>query len=228
MGTIDLNADLGEGLPAEVDDALLAIVTSASVACGGHAGDRKSMTRILVAARPPGIRIGAHPSYPDRQNFGRASVPMQSHDLVATILDQTRALERIAREHGVNVEYLKPHGALYNDAASKPEIHEAVKRAAVELGLPLMILAGSPLSYAPHRTIREGFIDRGYQSDGSLIPRSQPGAILTDPRAAAEQAVRLAPEVDSLCVHSDTPGCVSLLSAARTALVAAGHRISAQ
>lgn len=228
MPAVDLNADLGEGLEG-TDDSLLALVTSANIACGGHAGDRESMRLTVKAALERGVRVGAHPSYPDRENFGRVTLEIPSAALVSSIVEQVRSLVEAAREEGTEIAYVKPHGALYNDAAWDPEIGRAVVEAAAALSLPLMMLAGSPLAGAASvAIIREGFIDRGYRPDGSLVPRDEQGAILTDPERVAEQALALAPSVDSLCIHSDTPGTLQLLGAAREALEAAGYEIAAR
>lgn len=229
MARIDLNADLGEGVAEDVDGALLAVVTSANVACGGHASDPRTMRQTVKAALELGLRIGAHPSYPDRENFGRVSVKMAPEALTASIVNQVQSLIEVADDEGAEVAYVKPHGALYNDAAWDPEIGRAVVGAAARLSLPLMMLAGSPLARAAAvPIIREGFIDRGYREDGSLIPRSEDAALVTDPERAARQAVALAPSVDSLCVHSDTPGALQLLRAAREALEAGGYEIAAR
>lgn len=229
MPAIDLNADLGEGRCGEVDEALLALVTSANVACGGHTGDLDTMRRTVKAALELGVRIGAHPSYPDRENFGRVTLEIPAAALVSSIVEQVRSLVDVARAEGVQVEYFKPHGALYNDAAWDPGVGQAAVEAAAALSLPLMMLAGSPLARAAAvPIIREGFIDRGYREDGSLIPRSEDSALVTDPDRAARQAVALASSVDSLCVHSDTPGALQLLRAAREALETAGYEIAAR
>lgn len=173
-----------------------------------------------------GIRIGAHPSYPDREGFGRMSMAMEPAELVAEITTQVQALQQVALAEGAAVAYIKPHGALYNDAVRVPAIAAVIGEAAANLGVPLMCLAGSPLA-AGEGAIGEGFIDRGYMPDGTLILRGQLGASITDPDEAAAQALRLAPMVDSLCVHSDTPGASALMVAARRALEDAGYVIGA-
>lgn len=226
---IDLNADVGEGLPADQERALLEAVTSASIACGFHAGDAATMRSTLAVARELGIRVGAHPSYPDRDSFGRASVRMRPDSLIDCIGEQVSMLQEAALETGMRIWYLKPHGALYNDAAVDEEVARSVATAAGLLGLPMMLLAGAPtlprLPGDSPQVFAEGFVDRGYREDGTLVPRTEPGALITDPAAASEQAVRLAPSVHSLCVHSDSPAAVSLARAARAALEAAGYRI---
>lgn len=222
---IDLNADIGEGM-ADADAALADLITSASIACGGHAGDRASMAAAVRLCIERGLRIGAHPSYPDRQGFGRVSMPMEPAESIVAIVSQVEELQDVAQGLGASVAYIKPHGALYNDAASHSEIAGVVAEASRDLGLPLMCLAGSEL-VTTAGAIAEGFIDRGYSDGGRLIPRGQPGASITEPDEAAAQALRLAPKVDSLCVHSDTPGAPTLMAAARRALEAAGYVIGA-
>jgi 5-oxoprolinase (ATP-hydrolysing) subunit A len=228
-GRIDLNADVGEGLGPEKDRALMAQVSSVSIACGGHAGDAQSMASTVASAQELGLRIGAHPSYPDRPGFGRTTMAIAAGDLRSAIEAQVLSLVGIAGRLGAKVSYLKPHGALYNDAARDPSLFELIRELGDELGLPVMTLASrlgarkeSQSEPVPFDPIREGFIDRGYAADGSLIPRSEPGALIKDPAQAAAQAVRLAPCVDSLCVHSDTPDALSLITAARRALLGAG------
>ena len=219
MPHIDLNSDIGEGLPEETDLEILRLVTSANVACGGHAGDLSTMRRTAEACVRLGVRIGAHPSYPDRENFGRVSRSMPAAELLLSVIGQVRTLSSISNEAGGRVEYIKPHGALYHDRESNPEVSAVITEASDELGLTLMGTSGP---------IKEGFIDRRYSRDGTLAPRSSPGAMITDPAAAADQALALAPSVDSLCVHSDTPNSVRLVAAARDRLIEAGYRISAR
>jgi UPF0271 protein len=258
---VDLNADLGEGLPAEVDRALMEVVTSASVACGGHAGDPDTMRRTLQAAADLGVRVGAHPSYPDREGFGRRSMDIDPEQLRASIEQQVAALSDSAAHAGVEVAYLKPHGALYNDAVADPALLSLLLDTGHSLGLPLMIL-GSTVDRLVLREeslaagtgalssvtavavldgreiwrrelgagelrhpIAEGFIDRAYGADGTLVSRGHPGALITDRQEAAGQAVALAGSVDSLCVHSDSPSALELVKAARGALEAAGYEV---
>ena len=226
---IDLNADVGEGLPAELDRALMEVVTSASIACGGHAGDIRTMRLTLRAAQELGVRAGAHPSYPDKPNFGRVSITIGAEALLDAIGEQVSALQEAALQIGMSVAYLKPHGALYNDAAADEEVAATVATAASLLGLPMMFLGSAPtLAKLPGDAppvIREGFVDRGYRPDGSLIPRGEPGALISAPEDAAGQAVRLAASVDTLCIHSDSPSALALARAARAALEEAGMQI---
>ncbi len=227
--TVDLNSDLGEGLAASVDDALLGLVSSANVACGGHAGSLETMRRTVEVALRRGVRIGAHPSYPDRENFGRVHVSMSPDALERALVEQVDALIEVASPMGAAVAYIKPHGALYNDAVrgTEPDVLLALARVASRFGLPLMTLPGSALEGAAAKLIREGFLDRAYRPDGTLVPRAEPGALVTTPDGVREQALTLAPRVDSLSLHSDTPGAVELMRSARTALESAGYTISA-
>ena len=226
---IDLNADVGEGLPPEHDRALMGLVSSASIACGGHAGDAGTMRRTLFVASELGLRIGAHPSYPDRDGFGRRAMALGPQALIDCVGEQVSALQEAARQAGLRVDYLKPHGALYSAAAADEEVARAVAAAASLLGLPVMFLAGArTLGRLPEDTppvIREGFLDRGYRPDGTLIPRHEEGALIHDPDAAAVQALTLTLSVDSLCIHSDSPAALSIVRSARTALRTAGIEI---
>lgn len=219
---IDLNADIGEGLD-EVDRMLAPMLTSASIACGGHAGDMASMAAAVDLCRQHGLRAGAHPSYLDRVGFGRTSVEVEATTLTRSIVDQVERLSRIAEYSGTKIAYIKPHGALYNDTVLAGPVAEAVLSASRLSGLPIMCLAGSALADEAD-SIREGFIDRGYLG-GRLIPRGKPGDLISSPEDAAEQALSLAPSVDSLCIHSDTTGAPILLAAARRALQASGYEI---
>lgn len=226
---IDLNADAGEGLPADLERDLLQAVTSASIACGFHAGDQATMRRTLALAKQLGVRVGAHPSYPDRDNFGRVSMAMRPESLIDCVGEQVSMLQEAALETGMRINYLKPHGALYNDAAVDESVARSIATAAALLGLPMMLLAGAPtLTRLPGDSppvVEEGFVDRSYRQDGTLKPRSEAGALITDSTRAAGQAVALAPFVDSLCVHSDSPSAATLARAARAALEAAGYEI---
>ncbi|HEX2054741.1 MAG TPA: LamB/YcsF family protein [Actinomycetota bacterium] len=226
---VDLNADVGEGMPAEHERALLRLMSSANIACGGHAGDIATMRRTLEIARELGLRVGAHPSYPDRANFGRVTMAIGHQALVDSVGEQIASLQEAALQAGNSVAYFKPHGALYNDAAVNDRVAAAVFEVARLVGLPVMMLAGAP---APARvrdgidTLHEGFLDRGYRPDGTLIPRHEPGALLTSPEEAVAQALRLAASVDSLCVHSDSPAAVNLARRVREALEEAGYEVA--
>lgn len=249
MGTIDLNADLGEtvdGVPTADDEAMFAVISSASVACGGHAGDASSMREAVERAARFGVAVGAHPSYPDRIGFGRSALAMEPDDLRLTIADQLAGLEAA----GADIRYVKPHGALYHAAGADPRLARAVAAAVVGLsdrsGRAVPILArGDALAEACAETglpfVREAFLDRGYLPDGALVPRGAAGDLLDDPDAVAARAVRLARDgvveaVDgtpvaadaaSLCVHGDSPSAVAMARAVRAALDRAGVAVRA-
>ncbi len=235
MPSLDLNADLAEGqagTPPPGDEVLLQLISSANVACGYHAGDALLMQRTVAAARARNVRIGAHPGYPDPTGFGRRAMAATPDEVTAYIIHQAGALAAFCRAAGTSLSYVKPHGALYNtavrDAATATAIAAGVR--AVDPSLTILALPNSELFEAAAAaglgTAREGFADRGYQADGTLIPRGQPGALITDPAAAAEHALALAPHVDSLCVHSDTPGAVNIVRTVRERLIAAGYTIA--
>jgi UPF0271 protein len=245
MSWLDLNADLGEGVGD--DEAMLAIVSSASIACGGHAGDEDSMRAALRAAKARGVVVGAHPSFPDRENFGRKRMVLSPEDLDATIRSQVRTLVELGEEEGWPVRYVKLHGALANMAAEEPAV-AALCFAAVEgLVRDMAILAidnsaQSDVAVAlGFRMVSEAYADRAYQAGGLLVPRQMPGAVLHDQPAIAERAVRLAGKgeiltVDgsvvtttatSLCIHGDTPDAVAIARAVKDALASAGVEIRA-
>jgi 5-oxoprolinase (ATP-hydrolysing) subunit A len=238
---IDLNSDLAESFGAwrlGDDDALLAIVTSANIACGFHAGDPLTIRRACARAVTGGVAIGAQVSYRDLAGFGRREMAVPPDELTAEVLYQIAAVDGIARAEGGHVGYVKPHGALYNRAAWDPEQAAAIAAAVSRFSpqLPVLTLPGSALEAAATDlrlpTVAEAFADRGYRDDGSLVPRGQPGALLTDPEVVAARAVRMvvdgvvatvsgaALEINprSICVHGDTPGAVALASAVRAAL----------
>lgn len=238
MKTIDLSCDLGEAATAAedaVEEALFARVTSANVACGGHTGDRASMERAVERARAYGVALGAHPSYPDRVGFGRARLSIAPAALVESLVEQIAALVSIAGETGMAVRHVKAHGALYNDAHQDAGVAESIAAAVARFSpTPALVCsAGSMLMAIGLRAglaiVAEGFADRRYRPDGSLVPRRAPDALILDVREAAEQAVALASagRLDTLCIHSDTPNAVARLEAIRAALVAAGFRFRA-
>lgn len=212
---IDLNADLGEGCPH--DAALLERVSSANICCGAHAGDPATLLSTLKAAREQGVRVGAHPGYFDRGNFGRAELRLPEEQLWAELIYQVSGLLNLADLAEVRVEYLKPHGALYNQACRDRNLAELIVRVADRCDLAIMGLPHSELAIASRRAgrlfFREGFLDRRYLVDGTLAPRSLPDAFLTDPRTALAQAERLRNEfhVDSLCIHGDGENPVGFL-----------------
>jgi UPF0271 protein len=227
---IDVNADVGEGFPD--DDALLAVVTSASVACGFHAGSDETMRAACRAAAVRGVAVGAHPSYRDREGFGRRPVDVAPHVVRCEVAEQVEALAEAAAAAGVEVRYVKPHGALYHRAAVDAETAATIVEAASAAGLAVLGLPGSELlrqaAEAGLRAVPEGYADRGYAADGRLVPRGEPGAML-GPEAAADQALRLAREgrVASLCIHGDSAGAAALAVRVRAALVAAGFELRA-
>lgn len=222
---IDLNADLGESRErwrSGVDRALLRVVTSANVCTGAYAGDDDLLRDTCAEAVARGIRVGAQVGYPDRANFGREPMEFPREALTEEIRRQVKHLSELAGDVGAAVEYVKPHGALYHRVISDAEQAAALRDAIGDL--PLMGLAGTAPGGSPD--IAEGFADRGYGSDGSLIPRSQPGALITEPDAAAAQAVLLLESgVDSICVHSDSPGATAIARAVRAALEAVGAEV---
>ncbi|GAA1479595.1 5-oxoprolinase subunit PxpA [Gordonia sinesedis] len=243
---VDLNADLGEGVGD--DAAMLQIVSSANVACGFHAGTPTELLATCRAAADAGVRVGAQVSYPDRSGFGRRFMDIAPDDLFADVLYQIGALTAIARTVGTDVSYVKPHGALYNTIVTHEAQAEAVVAAVRTYGvdIPLMGLPGSAVLRravdAGVPVITEAFADRAYRPDGSLVPRSAPGAVLTDSDAIADRVVGLVTrgtvlaadgstiEVDaeSVCLHGDTPGAVSHARAVRDRLTAEGIGIRAR
>jgi UPF0271 protein len=222
---VDLNADLGEEVTDDV--ALLAVVTSANVACGYHAGSVAIMRAVCAEAVARGVSIGAQVSYDDRENFGRVARDVSHRVLREQVADQVGTLTEVARSEGTQVRYLKPHGALYHRVAE-----DEVQAGAVLAGsgsLPVLGMPGAlvlALAEAAGRaTWHEGFPDRGYDDRGRLLPRDAPGAVLADSAVIAERALALAAQVSSLCLHGDTPGAVAHAVAVREALVAAGWRL---
>lgn len=241
---MDLNADLGEG--AGADGELLTLITSASIACGAHAGDADTMRATVRRARKAGVAIGAHPGYPDRENFGRREIGAGPAEIERWTREQIETLLEICRAERAELRYVKPHGALYTRAVADADAAAAVAGAIRAVSPKLMVLgpSGSELlneaRSAGLRIAAEAFLDRGYADDGTLLPRSHPDALLTDPAVAAERAVLLArgdpiPSADgqqllivadSLCVHSDSPTSVAIATAARTRLEAEGIAVS--
>jgi UPF0271 protein len=235
---IDLNADLGEGFGVwrlGDDDALLDVVTSANVACGFHAGDPLIMRRVCAGAVARSVAIGAQVSYRDLAGFGRRFLDVAPAELAADVLYQLAALDGIARTVGGRVTYVKPHGALYNATVTHDEQAAAVVEAVAgyDPSLAVLGLPGSALltraGRAGLRAVPEGFADRGYTAEGTLVPRGRPGALIDDPAIVAERAVRMAVDgvVESICLHGDTPGAVELARSVRAALAAAGIAVAA-
>ncbi|MCD6639870.1 MAG: LamB/YcsF family protein [Nocardioides sp.] len=222
---VDLNADLGEEVTD--DAALLAVVTSANVACGFHAGTTETMRFVAAEAVRLGVVIGAQVSYDDRPNFGRVVRDVHEHVLREQVAEQVGVLQEIVATEGGAVTYVKPHGALYHRVAVDPGQAAAVL--AGSGSLPVLGLPGAlilDLAAARGRATRlEGFPDRGYRGDGSLVPRGEPGALLDDHGQIADQAVLLAERVHSVCVHGDSPGAVRNAQAVRRALQEAGFLV---
>lgn len=234
-GHIDLNSDVGEGYgtwPGGPDEALIPLLTSVNVACGYHAGDPSIMRRTCGLAGEHGCVIGAQVSYPDLVGFGRRFIDMQPDELADAVIYQLGALAGFARLAGGRVRYVKPHGALYN-AIVRHEAQAAAVAAAVsdfDSSLALLGLPGSAIQRACEqrglRFVKEGFADRAYTPDGVLVPRTQPGALITDPALAAAQAVELAKSgVQSVCVHSDTPGAPAIMAEVARTLVSTGFEL---
>ena len=247
---LDLNADLGESFGAwrlGDDSAMVGLVTSANVACGFHAGDALTLQRTCATAAAAGVVVGAQVGYRQLAGFGRWAVDMPSAELTADVIYQIGALDGLCRVAGTSVAYVKPHGALYNTAAVDQRQARAVVKAvaAYDSSLPILGLPGSVLlaeaAAAGLRTVREAFADRGYTPEGGLVPRDQPGALLSDPDEVAARMLRLATqgriravdgsdlavEADSICTHGDSPGAVAMARAIRAALEAAGVEVRA-
>lgn len=247
---MDLNSDVGESFgrwELGDDPAVLTAVTSANVACGFHAGDPLTLRRTCTAAAERGVRVGAQVGYRDLAGFGRRYIAYERAELAADVLYQLGALDGIARASGTRVTYVKPHGALYNTAVHDEEQAAAVVDAvaAYDAGLPVLGLPGSALLAAAERaglaTVREAFADRGYAPDGTLVPRSQEGALLSDPGEVADRVLRLVTdgtvvavdgseieiEAESVCVHGDSPGAVAMVRAVRARLEGAGVALRA-
>jgi UPF0271 protein len=238
--TVDLNSDLGEG--AGGDDEIMPAITSANIACGAHAGDVETMRRTVASALRHGVAIGAHPGYRDPANFGRVALDLPRAALFADLVAQIEGLQGVADDAGARVTHVKAHGALYNSGERDPEIAATIADAVRTVGADLVLYAapGSAMESAARaiglRVAREGFADRAYESDGTLRSRRLPGAVHADPAVAAAQAagfvrdggVRasdgtfLRLEIDTICVHGDTPNAPAIARAVREALAAEG------
>lgn len=241
MAAIDLNSDLGESFGTWTlgdDEAMLDLVTSANIACGFHAGDPSTLRRVCQAAADRNVSIGGHVSYPDLVGFGRRFIDIDPAELRDVVLYQLAALDGFAQVAGTGVAYVKPHGALYHACTSNPDQARAVIEAAHEYD-PAMAVLGAPdsplLAFAEAigmEPVAEAFADRGYLPDGGLVPRSEAGAVISDPATVAARAVSIAVEhrvtaVDgsavelrarSICIHGDTPGAVAIAGAVRAGL----------
>ena len=248
MRTIDINCDMGESFGVYrlgEDEAVVPFITSANIACGLHAGDPFVMQATVRLAVKHGIRIGAHPGYPDLQGFGRREMRLAPEEAEALVLYQVAALQGFARAEGQEITHVKPHGALYNQSAKDAVLAAAIARAVRRFSREVILvgLAGSLLIEAGLEAglsvSREAFPDRSYEPDGSLRPRSAPGAVISDPQEAAANGLRLAREgiefmkdgkketypVDTLCVHGDTPGAVEIARTLRRSLESASFTL---
>ncbi|MBI4887033.1 MAG: LamB/YcsF family protein [Acidobacteria bacterium] len=246
---IDLNADIGEGRAGEGerDAALMPHITSANVACGFHAGGPAVMRATVELAREHGVAVGAHPGFPDLESVGRRELPVTPRDVEDFVVYQVGALAAIAAAQGVRLQHVKPHGALFNMAVRDAALADAVARAAAVIDRTLILfgLPGSELIAAGWRaglrTASEGFADRAYRRDGTLVPRSEAGAVIHDPETVAQRAVamvrdhtvgaidgaRVTLAIETICVHGDTPGAADLARRVRATLVEAGVDVKA-
>lgn len=237
---IDLNADVGEGVGQ--DPALMPHITSANVACGVHAGSPAVMRETVLLAREHGVAVGAHPSFPDREGFGRRDLQLPPQQIEDMVISQIEALAAIAAEEGVQLQHVKPHGALFNVAVRDRSVAEAIARATALVN-PALILFGLPASEliaagraAGLHTACEVFADRAYRPDGTLVPRTQPGAVIDDAAQVLTRVAAIAREhaviaidgtrvpitPDTICVHGDTPGAAALAARIRATLAASG------
>lgn len=243
MRYIDLNADLGEGGTADAE--LMEIVSSCNIACGGHAGHAGTMTSTLRLAQQHGVAAGAHPSYPDRDGFGRRPRFMAGRALFRSLHEQISLLAELASSQGVTLRHLKPHGALYHDANEYLELSTMLANLADAFGLCVVGPPAGASRAASHDRgvgyIAEGFVDRAYTASGGLLPRGEAGAVFNSEEQAARQALSIAAQqrvtthdgdeislpVETLCLHADTPGAVDMARAVRAALLEHGVQIRA-
>ncbi len=245
MKSIDLNCDMGE-LPEAITDgtqeSLMPFLTSVNVACGGHAGDEGTMKATIEQARRWKLAVGAHPSYHDRAHFGRRNLQLSSATIADSVFEQVRTLERVAANCGAGLVHVKPHGALYNQAARERAIAEAIAAGVARLSRDLILvgLAGSPTlvvyRVAGFPVAAEAFADRRYEPDGSLRSREHQDALICDPAEAARQALSIAEQgkviacdgsevavdAQTICIHGDTPGATEIATAVARALRQAG------
>ena len=250
MFTIDLNSDMGErpgALRDGSEELLMRHISSANIACGVHAGDAQTMRAVVRLAKKHGVGIGAHPSFPDRENFGRTEMNLTSDEIRRCVRDQVKALADIVREERTELVYVKPHGALYNVAVNDARVAEAIALGVAEVSKSLILLglAGSQmfeiwkgLGFA---VAGEAFADRAYESNGTLRSRKFPDALITDPERAAQQAVGIVKDgkiiavdgsqlnvhAQTICMHSDTPGSEKIAAAVRRALEKARVKVTA-
>jgi len=238
---MDINCDMGE-IPRLLKDNvysdLMDHVTSINLACGGHAGDLSMMRELIRIAKRKNVRIGAHPSYPDRENFGRLVLEMDSEELLRSICDQVRSLIKIAEEESVSISHIKPHGALYDQAAKDAHLARVIGSAVdrVEPDLDIICLSGSSmvriLEDMGLKVVQEAFADRTYERDGGLRDRRSDRALITDPQKAADQArsiiedkkiitfdgSEISVQAQTLCIHSDTPNAIAIAQEVRLVL----------
>ena len=246
MAAMDLNGDLGESFGRWTlgdDERLVAHLTSANLACGFHAGDFRVMDATVAMCRRAGVAVGAQPGYPDLLGFGRRPMPFEPDEVESLVRYQIGALEGFCRAHGVEMQHVKPHGALYNQAATDPALAAAIARAVGRFSRELLLFGlasseamASAAADAGVRFVPEAFADRAYLPDGTLQPRGGTGAVISDPSAAAARAVDIAVagsvstadgtrvpiRAESICCHGDTPGAVEIAAAVRRALEGAG------
>ena len=240
---IDLNCDMGEG--AGEDEGIVPLVSSINVACGFHAGDPATIRATIRLAARHGVAVGAHPSYPDREGFGRVPMVRSPEDVRDDVLYQVAAVRAFCAAEGVPLVHVKPHGALYNTAAQDPVLAAAICEAVrqVDPGLVIVCLAGSPMAGVVRslgmRCAEEAFADRGYTPEGTLVPRGRPGALVDDPGAVAERVAAMARDrrvtsvagtpvtvaADTICLHGDTPGAAELATAIRARLTRDGIEV---
>lgn len=230
MDTIDLNCDMGE-IPAAIADgsqeAIMPYLTSVNIACGGHAGDESMIRATVEQATRWNLGIGAHPGYPDRENFGRVAMDMPREAIAQTVFDQITAVARVARE----IRHVKPHGALYNTAAVDPNIAQAIVDGVARWRRDVVLvgLAGSKMldvfRDAGFPVAAEIFADRRYEPDGTLRSRKLPHALITDPAVAAGQVVELLPRAQTICVHGDTAGALAIAAEVARTLKARGVQL---
>jgi len=243
--SIDLNCDMGEG--AGFDERIMPLVTSANVACGFHASDPTTMRRTVRLARQHGVAVGAHPSYADREGFGRRSMGATPEQVKDAVIYQVGALWAFCRAEGVRLAHVKPHGALYNAAAGDTELARAIGEAvrAIDPSLVVVCLARSPMVDVIRKLglacAEEAFADRAYTGAGTLVPRGSPGSVIEDPQAVAERVSMIVREkrvlavdgsavsldAQTLCVHGDTPGAERLVAAIRARLEGEGVEVKA-
>lgn len=248
MDRIDINVDAGEGFGiyrVGKDEEILKLVSSANIACGFHAGDPLQMARTIELCLRNEVAVGAHPGYPDLMGFGRKAMSFNPEEIKNIILYQVGALLSIAKALGVTVEHVKPHGALYNKAAVDVETAHAVIEAVLSLDGPALVgLAGSKLVQLAKsrglRVLEEGFADRNYEADGTLVSRNDSCSVISDPMEAAQRVIKMVKEskitsrdgkeinlqVDTICIHGDTDSAVSIAKEIRRALAANGIRLT--